>query len=152
LRCGKATPTGNAKRKEGFFPDTFTPWRCSPMYRKLSPSRARTPGRSRPHFQRPTLERLKDRVAPAVATRFDARFSANVTRKIAVIASTLETATTFNNPGRNQEHVRRGRTSRRTSARSATPAGRRSPTGRPAQQSTSLGVPHSDLKKPWFSA
>jgi hypothetical protein len=51
------------------------------------------------------LERLEDRTAPAVVTPFTPRFSANATGDIAIIANTLETATTVGNPGRTRQDV-----------------------------------------------
>ena len=51
------------------------------------------------------LERLEDRIAPAIITPFTVRFSANTTGDTAIIGNTLETASTVGNPGRTQQDV-----------------------------------------------
>jgi uncharacterized repeat protein (TIGR01451 family) len=48
---------------------------------------------------------LEDRIAPAVVTPFTVQFSANTTGDIAIIGNTLETASTVNNSGMNQQAV-----------------------------------------------
>src|SRR5262245_9742348 len=61
-----------------------------------------------PHVPRwfvPRLERLEDRIAPAVVTPFTPRFSTNAPGDIAIIGNTLETASTVNNPGRTAADV-----------------------------------------------
>jgi len=44
----------------------------------------------------PRLERLEDRIAPAVVTPFTPRFSTNSPGNIALIGNTLKTASTVN--------------------------------------------------------
>jgi hypothetical protein len=51
------------------------------------------------------LERLEDRTAPAIVTPFTPRFSVNAAGDIAIVANTLETATTVGNPGRTATDV-----------------------------------------------
>src|SRR5262249_44403090 len=54
---------------------------------------------------RPAVERLEDRLAPAVVTPFTPIFKQNATGDIAVIGNTLETASTVNNAGRTPADV-----------------------------------------------
>jgi uncharacterized repeat protein (TIGR01451 family) len=63
------------------------------------------PGRSAGRSICMRLERLEDRIVPVVITPFNVRYTANVTGDIAIIANTLETATTLGNPGRTQQDV-----------------------------------------------
>ncbi len=51
------------------------------------------------------LERLDDRIAPAVVTPFNPRFTANATGDIAITGNTMETASRVGNPGRTQQDV-----------------------------------------------
>ena len=53
----------------------------------------------------PFLERLEDRIAPAVITPFTPIFSQNATGDIAIVGNTLETASTVNNAGRTPADV-----------------------------------------------
>ena len=51
------------------------------------------------------LERLEDDTAPSIVTPSAIRFSADVTGAMSGLASTLETASTVNNPRRTQPDV-----------------------------------------------
>jgi hypothetical protein len=81
----------------------LTEW-LAPRQPQNSQHRSGRPAASSRHY-RPHLERLENRIVPVIVTPFTPRFSANATGDIAIIANTLETATTVGNPGRTQQDV-----------------------------------------------
>jgi len=67
--------------------------------RRLTPFR-----HSAPPF-RPFIERLEDRLSPAIVTPFTVRYSVNTTGDTVILGNTLETASTTGNAGRTQQDV-----------------------------------------------
>jgi uncharacterized repeat protein (TIGR01451 family) len=73
--------------------------------RRGAPLPVAAESRCRPRDVSLHLERLEERIAPAVITPFTVRFAANTTGDTAIIGNTLETASTVGNPGRTQQDV-----------------------------------------------
>jgi hypothetical protein len=69
---------------------------------------AGAPGRPAARWHCPRPEQLEGRIVPVVFTPFNVRFTATVTGDLAILANTLETATTVGDTGRTQQGVRRG--------------------------------------------
>src|SRR5690349_16718707 len=67
--------------------------------------RGAAPFRHAPLRFRPLLERLEDRLSPAIVTPFAVRYSVNTTGDTVILGNTLETASTTGNSGRTQQDV-----------------------------------------------
>ena len=74
-----------------------------PLPNRLQPIAVRS--RQRSAYTTLQLERLFDRIAPAIITPFTVRYSINTTGDTAILGNTLETASTVGNAGRTQQDV-----------------------------------------------